>query len=57
MGEGTICAGVGEVGILVFVGAEDGNIVEVVVGVKVGVMVGQSPSGMEIFPVALAHRL
>lgn len=53
----TINPGVGEAGILVLVGVAEGNGVDVVVGVKVGVMVGKAPSGMEILPVALAQRL
>lgn len=57
VGEGTICAGIGDEGILVLVGVAEGFGVKVVVGVSVGVMVGQTPSGIEILPVAMAHRL
>lgn len=57
VGDGSATTGVEEAGILVLVGVEEGNTVDVVVGVKVGVIVGQIPSGMEILPVALAHRL
>ncbi len=57
VGEGSATTDVEEAGILVLVGVEEGNTVDVVVGVKVGVMVGQTPSGMEIHPAALAHRL
>lgn len=57
VGDGSTTTGVGETGILVFVGVKEGNSVEMVVGVKVDVMVDQSPSGMEIIPVALAHKL
>jgi len=56
-GDGSATTGVGEAGILILVGVIEGNIVEVFVGVKVGVMVGQTPSGMEILPTAFAHRL
>lgn len=57
VGDESATTGVGEAGILVLVGVTEGNTVEVVVGMKVGVMVGQTPSGMEILPAALAHRL
>lgn len=57
VGEGITTTDVGEAGILVLVGMAKGNTVEVVVGVNVGVMVGQTPSGMEILPAALEHRL
>ena len=57
VGDGSATTGVEEAGILVLVGVEDGKTVEVVVGVNVGVMVGQMPSGMEILPAALAHNL
>jgi hypothetical protein len=57
VGEGTINTGVGETGILVLVGVAEGNGVDVAVGVNVGVLVGQTPSGIEILPAALAHRL
>lgn len=57
VGEGITSDGVGEAGILVLVGVAEGNAVEVVVDVKVDVIVGQTPSGTEIVPAALAHRL
>lgn len=57
VGEGTTSDGVGEACILVLVGVAEGNVIEVVIGVNVGVMVGQTPSGIEILPVVLAHRL
>lgn len=57
MGDGSATTGVEEAGILVLVGVEEGNTVDVVVWVMVGVMVGQTPSGMEILPAALAHNL
>ena len=57
VGDGIITTDVGEDGILVRVGVAVGNTVDVVVGVKIDVMVGQTPSGMEILPAALAHRL
>lgn len=57
VGDRSITTGVGDAGILVLVGVVEGNFVEVVVGVKVGVMVGQTPSGMEMLPTARAHRL
>ena len=57
VGDGSTTTGVGEAGIPVLVGVAEGNTVDVVIGGKVGVMVGQIPSGMEILPTALAHRL
>ncbi len=57
VGEESTTTGVGEAGILVLVGVAEGNRVDVVVGVKVGVMVGQMPSGTEILPAAFAQRL
>ena len=57
VGEGVAATDVGDAVILVCVGVMDGDIVEVVVGVQVGVAVCQFPSGMEILPTALAHRL
>ena len=57
VGDGITIGGMGETGILVLVGVTEGNIVEVIVEVNVGVIVGQTPSGMEILPAALAHRL
>lgn len=57
VGDGITIAGVGETGILVLVGVTEGNIVEVIVGVNVGVIVGQMPFGTEILPAALAHKL
>lgn len=57
IGEGITGTEVEEARILVLVGVAEGNTVDVIVGVKVSVMVGQSPSGMEILPAARAHRL
>ena len=57
VGDGSFTSDVGDAVILVCVGVMDGDIVEVVVGVQVGVAVGPIPSGMEILPMALAHRL
>jgi len=56
-GDGSTPTGVREAGILIFVGVVEGNAVDVIVGVNVGVIVGQTPSGTEILPSALAHRL
>lgn len=57
VGEGAINTGDGEAGIRVPVGVAEGNAVAVVVEMNVGVKVGQTPSGMDILPTALAHRL
>lgn len=57
VGEGITKTNVGVAGILVLVGVAEGIFVEVVVGVNVGVLVGQMPFGTEIFPAALAHNL
>ena len=57
VGDGIASAGVGEAGILVLVGVAEGKVVETVVGADVEVKVGQIPSGTDILPTALVHKL
>lgn len=57
VGDGTLNIRVGETGSRVFVEVAEGSAVVVVASLTVGVTVGQVPSGMEILPAALAHRL